>query len=187
MLIVLRNSSQILGTGTPPRHKNTPWLRSGVFHEYMWLMLHLARPQGSRYSPGKAEACEAWNCVLKKGKSSQRALIQVKYYNLPSDLEYFHVFFYWYAQISAVQYCWLLDVLSVARSWSSSWFNTWPQLCRSRGAGHRKCGNLKGQIITTQKRFTGGHCVKFSIYLFEIYVVWFIWIPCFYFCWGLLL
>lgn len=29
------------------------FLMSGVFHEYMWLMLHLARPEGSRYSPGK--------------------------------------------------------------------------------------------------------------------------------------
>ena len=28
-------------------------VRSGVFHEYMWLMLHLGRPEGSRYSAGK--------------------------------------------------------------------------------------------------------------------------------------
>ncbi|CAJ1404105.1 unnamed protein product [Effrenium voratum] len=32
------------------------FLVSGLFHEYMWLLLHVARPDGSRYVPGKVTA-----------------------------------------------------------------------------------------------------------------------------------
>lgn len=36
-----------------PHKLNQTVPRSGMFHEYMWLILHLGRPEGSRYSAGK--------------------------------------------------------------------------------------------------------------------------------------
>ena len=44
-----------------PHKLNQTVSRSGMFHEYMWLILHLGRPEGSRYSAGKVGT--AWTDV----------------------------------------------------------------------------------------------------------------------------